>query len=310
VNAVSQTIVQTLAIASGKGGVGKSFLALNLAWCLSELGQSVLLVELDAEAGGLTVAAGLGEPKVLSPAADPVTMASRATPLPGNARVHLLRASDIPSKAAHAPGILEPLLSRILVHWRIIDLAPGIGAQNILWLRRADPSLLIGTPELVSVRAMLRLHMQLHRQSAYDWLCSQEPRLREIPPSLANARQRLTEFLGAETTERLWQEAFRHFQPSRWIFNRVLPDDEAQMARITAHLHRQPGAETAQPHLIPEDSAQTRCSRYGRTLVAYETESNAARAIRTLAESLLHDVRGATHTVRVVQSMTPAEYRA
>jgi len=297
---------QTIAIASGKGGVGKSFLALNLAWCLSELGQTVLLVELDAEAGGLTVAAGLGEPKVVPPAGDAATLATRAVALPGNSRVQLLRASDIPTKAAHAPSILEPLLSRMPVNWRIIDLAPGIGAQNILWMRRADPSLLIGTPELVSVRAMLRLHMQLHRQSAYDWLCVQEPRLRDVPASLATARQRLAEYLGDEEAERLWNEAFQHFRPSQWVFNRVLPDDDAQMTRINTHLRRQPGAETAKPHLIPEDVAQTRCSRYGRTLVAQETNSAAAQAIRTLADSLLRGNQRSMQTVTVAKQHSAA----
>lgn len=303
---MSVTTPQTIAIASGKGGVGKSFLALNLAWCLSELGQNVLLIELDIEAGGLTVAAGLGEPKAVTPATDAALLAARAISLPGNSRVQLLRASDIPVKAAQAPGLLEPLLSRLPVHWRIVDLAPGIGAQNVLWLRRAEPSLLIGTPELVSVRAMLRVNLQLHRQAAYEWLCTLEPRLREAPASLATAKQRLELFVGPDEAQRLWNEAFQRSKSSEWIFNRVLPDDAAQMQRITAHLRRQPGATNVTPHLIPEDAAQTRCSRYGRTLVAHESMSAGAQAVRALATSLMQADRGVQRPPVVVKQHSAA----
>jgi MinD-like ATPase involved in chromosome partitioning or flagellar assembly len=283
---MSHAAACVVAIASGKGGVGKSFLALNLAWALAELGQRVSLVELDADAGALSIAAGLGEPKLSAPASDPHVLATRALTIPGNARVQLLRAADIAPVLARSPNAFDAVLNLLPAHWRIVDLAPGIGAQNILWMRRARMQLLIGTPELVSVQAMLRMHRQLQRQLAYERLCASEPRLRDTP-SLVRCRERLIQMLGATAAKELWTAAFDGFQLPRWIFNRVLPDDDAQLTRITRYLKTHAGDEASRPRSIPEDIAQLRCGRIGRPLLAAEPTSPAAGAIRGIAADLL-----------------------
>jgi len=280
---------RTIAIASGKGGVGKSFLALNLAWSLAELGQRVLLVELDADAGALSIAAGLGEPAAQAPTLQPQALASRALTVPGNAKIQLLRAADLAPQLVRSCAALEASLSALPTHWRIVDLAPGMGPQNILWMRRAEAALLIGTPELVCVQAMLRLHRQLRRQHAYEKLCAIEPRLREGLSSLAAARRRLGELLGPDVAEQHWNAAFDGYRSPAWVFNRVLPDDDAQLARITRYLKMHAGPAAAQPRTIPEDMAQLRCARLGRPLMAADSASPAAQAVRRLANDLVRD---------------------
>ncbi len=47
-----------VAVANQKGGVGKTTTALNLGAALAELGQRVLLVDLDQQ-GSLTICAGI-----------------------------------------------------------------------------------------------------------------------------------------------------------------------------------------------------------------------------------------------------------
>lgn len=283
---MSQAAACVVAIASGKGGVGKSFLALNLAWALAELGQRVSLVELDADAGALSIAAGLGEPKLSGSTSDPHALASRALTVPGNARVQLLRAADIAPALARSPRAFDAVLNLLPAHWHIVDLAPGIGAQNILWMRRAHVQLLIGTPELVSVHAMLRMHRHLRRQHAYERLCASEPRLRGTA-SLVACRASLIQMLGATAAEQQWTAAFHGFRPPRWIFNRVLPDDDAQLARITRYLQTHAGNQAARFGSIPEDIAQLRSGRIGRPLLAVDPASPAARAIRSVADELL-----------------------
>lgn len=48
-----------LAIASGKGGTGKTFIAVNLAWELATLGHKVVLVDLDLGTANVTTALGI-----------------------------------------------------------------------------------------------------------------------------------------------------------------------------------------------------------------------------------------------------------
>ncbi len=58
--------VRTLAVASGKGGVGKTNLSVNLAVSLAEFGQQVLLLDADLGLGNVDVLLGLKPEKNLS----------------------------------------------------------------------------------------------------------------------------------------------------------------------------------------------------------------------------------------------------
>jgi MinD-like ATPase involved in chromosome partitioning or flagellar assembly len=280
---------RTIAIASGKGGVGKSFLALNLAWCLAELGQRVLLIELDKDAGALSIAAGLGAPSALPPAKDATTLAQRVLTVPGNARVQLLRASDLPTQAMRSPARLAPLLAELQVQWHIADLAPGLGEQTILWLSRASRAVLIATPELVTVQAVLRLQQQLQWQHAFERLRSMDERLQTGVASLSAMKREVDAIFG-DRSEALWAQAWKSFVTPTWVFNRLLPDDQAQFARIAAYLKTHGGDCAANAWKIPEDSAQTRCARFGRVLARHESTSDAASAIRTIAAELVNQV--------------------
>jgi hypothetical protein len=245
------------------------------------------LIELDADAGALSIAAGLGEPKVQAPATEAAALASRVVAVPNAPRVQLLRACDIPSEAARSPAALEPWIAPLTAAWRIVDLAPGLGPQNVLWMRRGSPSILIGTPELVSVQAMLRLHLQLRRQHTYERLLELEPRLRGDRPSLTAARRRLEELIGASAATRMWNSAYASFRSPWWIFNRTLPGDDAQLARIRQYLQHHAGAQAAQLRTIVEDTAQAQCARYGRALLLAEPSCVAAQGIRDLAHELV-----------------------
>jgi MinD-like ATPase involved in chromosome partitioning or flagellar assembly len=299
-----QPYPHTIAIASGKGGVGKSFLALNLAWALAELGQRVLLVELDRDAGALSIAAGLGAPPATAPARDAATLASRAMTVPGNARVQLLRGSDMPPDAARAPARLAPLLSGIAAEWRLIDLAPGIGEQNILWLSRAQQPMLIATPELVTVQAVLRLQQQLQWQHAFGKVRGMDERLAACPPTAGAIKRELKVVFG-ERSEQVWSEVWKSFRAPQWLFNRVLPDDEAQFARIGAYLRTHAGEQASTPWKIPEDAAQTRCARVGRLLLRHEPACEAAGAIRGVAAALIAE-NPVTRTAYIGEAATAA----
>jgi MinD-like ATPase involved in chromosome partitioning or flagellar assembly len=277
-----------MAIASGKGGVGKSFFALNLAWSLCELGQRVLIVELDVDAGSLALASGLGEMAAARPATTASDLAHRVVTLPGSNQLHLLRGVDIAPQWLCAPSIFEPILAAIAaplrIQWIIFDLAPGVGRSTVLWLSRAQLPIVIGTPELVCTQAMLRLHKQTKYQHAYEKLLIDEPRLRNGSPSLKDAKQLLYTLHDHNTAEAMWTHALQSWR-AQWIFNRTLSDDTAQLQRIHGYLQKQIGEMSLTS--LPEDTAQTKCARYGRVLTRYEPQSALASVIRQFASTLL-----------------------
>lgn len=57
---------RTIAVASGKGGVGKSNLSLNLSVSLSELGFRVLLLDMDVGMGNIDILLGQSSPLTLA----------------------------------------------------------------------------------------------------------------------------------------------------------------------------------------------------------------------------------------------------
>lgn len=277
-----------IAIGSGKGGVGKSFLALNLAWCLAELGQRVVLIELDRDAGALSIAAGLGAPPAQAPAQDAATLAARAYAIPGNPRVQLIRASDMSVETSRAPSRLAPLLSELPAQWYIADLAPGLAGSTILWLTRAARAMLVATPELVTVQAVLRLQQQLQWQHAFEQVRKLDARLAACPASSNAIKKELRNVFGERANE-VWAEAWSTFHSPDWVFNRSLPEDQTQFIRIAAYLKAHAGERASRPWKIPEDSSQTRCARVGRILLRHEPASEAANAIRTIASELVAD---------------------
>src|SRR5215216_8158008 len=55
-------VKHVIAVAGGRGGVGKSVVAVNLAVYLAQLGRKVLLIDSDPSGAELHTALGLGQP--------------------------------------------------------------------------------------------------------------------------------------------------------------------------------------------------------------------------------------------------------
>src|SRR3954451_12724609 len=74
-----------ISLGGGRGGVGKSLLAVNLGVYLAQLGRSVVLADLDPAGSGLHTLLGLPPALVRPPEeeSDEPTIAPIATPIPG-----------------------------------------------------------------------------------------------------------------------------------------------------------------------------------------------------------------------------------
>jgi flagellar biosynthesis protein FlhG len=141
------------AVGGGKGGVGKSIVASNLALALASTGQRVAVVDLDLGGANLHTLFGISRPRatladfvrgdvtelseLLSPTSVPdVALISGARALPDMAN----------PKTAHKQKLLRHL-RRLPVRHVVIDLGAGSGFNVVDFFLAADRGLVVVTPE-------------------------------------------------------------------------------------------------------------------------------------------------------------------
>jgi flagellar biosynthesis protein FlhG len=146
----------TLAVASGKGGVGKTTIAVNLAVALAQRSVSVCLIDGDLGLGNADVLCGLNPRLNLAhrvsqgaPLEDILIQAPGGfTLLPGASGVSDLADLDEQRRSFMLQD-LRVLECRFDV--LIVDCGAGIGAGVLSFLRAADAALIVTTPEPTSI---------------------------------------------------------------------------------------------------------------------------------------------------------------
>lgn len=143
---------RVLAVASGKGGTGKSTVALNLGLALAMRGRRVALVDADLGAANLGAMMGLQPATTLENVARGESPMSEAIcTLPGGLRL-VPGGAGVPDLA----GINRWQFGRLLdaLRWLedqsdvvLLDLSAGISRQVTTFIAAADQTLVVTTPE-------------------------------------------------------------------------------------------------------------------------------------------------------------------
>ena len=149
----SRPRLRSLVIASGKGGVGKSHLAANLAVALGEQGARVLLVDADLSQANLDLLLGV-HPRFDLQHVLNGEKAIEEILVTGPAGVTLVPASSGVPELADLDDYRREVMLRALSHLEseydlmLIDTASGVSRQATSFCLAADDVVVVTTPEM------------------------------------------------------------------------------------------------------------------------------------------------------------------
>ncbi len=159
-----------IAVGGGRGGVGKSLIAVNLAIYFAQLGKSVVLVDADPTGANLHahfgLPAGTKEPALERGASGEMQKALVATSVPG---LSLLPAAH---DALDGGGLLRPgrkarWLSNVRgipAEYLVIDVGPGHGPFAVDVVLAADVPIVVTVPEPPAVETTYRFLRAVFRR--------------------------------------------------------------------------------------------------------------------------------------------------
>ncbi|HEY4160151.1 MAG TPA: helix-turn-helix domain-containing protein [Polyangiaceae bacterium] len=152
-------VKRVIAVGAGRGGVGKSLLAVNLAVYVAQLGRSVLLVDADPGGAALHTLLDLSLPATVEQTDDPDDEALVAMPttvpglqlLPQTYRI----GSTVPVRPGRKPRWLREV-QNLDVEYVIVDLGAGTAPATLDLFLTADISIAVSSPEPPSIEASYR----------------------------------------------------------------------------------------------------------------------------------------------------------
>ena len=148
--------MRTIAVTSGKGGVGKTSMSINLGCALVKLGKRVVLFDADLQLANIDVALGIETPYSLQHViAGERTLSEVVADGPGGLRV-VTGGSAVTSLMHAGPKRLAVFMSQIddlaeSTDFLLFDTAAGLDNRVFTFLKRADEVLVVVTPEPTSV---------------------------------------------------------------------------------------------------------------------------------------------------------------
>lgn len=167
------TRARSIAVTSGKGGVGKTQIAANLAVSMARTGLNVLLLDADLGLASLDLALGLKPEMDLRQVLDGERDIEEIM-VEGPGGVKLLPACPGryemanlgPRERSHLANAVAKVADKF--HVLIIDTGAGIGSNAVDFASSADDVILVATPDPTSLRDAYAMAKVLHKRSGVE----------------------------------------------------------------------------------------------------------------------------------------------
>lgn len=150
------------AVGGGKGGIGKSFISSSLAICLTRIGKSVTLIDLDLGSANLHTCLGLKIPQqtlsdFLSGRASTITQVSSQTDIRGlNFISGFNDALNVADLEGSGKSRLIQSLRTLKTSYVILDLGAGTSENTLDFFLAADQKIIAVTPDPTSIENAYR----------------------------------------------------------------------------------------------------------------------------------------------------------
>jgi flagellar biosynthesis protein FlhG len=294
--------VQIIAVASGKGGVGKSLVSANLAIALTQVNKRVILADLDL--GGSNLHLVLGEhvgsrgvgtflnngktriDQIIYP-----TSWKGLSFIPGEAELPGAANVTVPSKRR-----LVKALNGLDTDYLILDLGAGTNFNTIDFFLLSGCGIVVATPTLTStLNAYLFLKNAVFRilNSSYNNkspVHSYMEDLRKDGTSLQRIHlNKLLESIKAIDPEvyRKYREKVEHLRP-RLIMNMLDdPRDVSRSNRLRISAREYLGIEMDSLGIIYRDQLQDSAQRSSLPVIAYKPQAVISQAIYRIADKII-----------------------
>lgn len=240
----------SIAVTSGKGGVGKTQISANLAIALAQRGRKLLLLDADLGLAGLDLALGITPEHTLNEVLEGRLTAEQVL-AEGPCGIRLLPACpgryEMANLSPRDRDILSNAIDVCAAAYDVLltDTGAGINSNSVSFAASADEVLLVVTPDPTSMRDAYAMVKVLTKRAGVETI-------RFV------ANQVTSEAQGAELHDTL-RGLIRRFLPTELTYLGCVPRDE---------LVRQ-GVASGMPFLLRSP------------------ESNAARALQSIAQRLL-----------------------
>jgi len=295
--------VQIIPIASGKGGVGKSLVAANLAIALAQAGQRVVLADLDLGGSNLHLILGLrGIPFGIGTYFNTPDMdfddiivdtdVENLRFIPGD--------SEIPGmanlKVQQKRSLIKKLLGLPDTDVLVIDLGAGTSSNTIDFFLMSGHGVIITTPTLTAtLNAYFFLKNAVFRilETSFakgSWADTQFHRL--VAGGSALQKLYIPKFLEKvkekdPTSWASYQRASAHFQP-RLIFNMLEdPKDVEKASKVRRSCREYLGFDLEHLGVIYRDEVQDIALSSRLPILLYKPQSVLSQAIYRIADKIL-----------------------